>query len=106
MWSELECGGGAVLGPHQDDQPAVPSPLRMEFALVSPEPLTQLAGRLAEAGVPLAEAIVDEAFGHSREGARSDGLVIQINRHEESSTPALRRMSAAVPGGRHPASAG
>jgi catechol 2,3-dioxygenase-like lactoylglutathione lyase family enzyme len=38
MWSELECGGGAVLGLHQDDEPAAPSPLRVELTLASPEP--------------------------------------------------------------------
>ncbi|MDB5067342.1 MAG: hypothetical protein JWM18_3776, partial [Chloroflexi bacterium] len=67
-----ECGGGAVLGLHQDDEPAATAPLRVELTLVSPEPLT-LAGWLAEAGVPQTEAIVDEGDLHARPPDRVGG---------------------------------
>lgn len=65
-----------------DPDAAVPAG-QVALSFVSREPLERPARRLAQEGYRLRRDIVDEAFGRSLVVADPDGLLIQINEHDE-----------------------
>ncbi|MFI6910405.1 VOC family protein [Nonomuraea sp. NPDC050394] len=91
-WAELAApGGGRValhLGPpaHRVCPPEADAPIpagEVALCLVSDEPLGALVARMGEAGIAPLRGVADEAFGRSVVFADPDGLLIQINEHDE-----------------------
>jgi hypothetical protein len=81
MWFELTLGD-AVLALHYVDSLPEQKNQRMMLTFVSNEPLEALVTRLQQQHIK-PEGIVDEAFGRSFRVYDPDGLLIQINEHEE-----------------------
>ena len=81
MWFELTLGD-AVLALHYADKLPEQKGQRLQLTFVSPSPLEDLVARLNRHKVKL-DAIVDEAFGRSFRVYDPDGLMIQINEHQE-----------------------
>ena len=81
MWFEFTLGD-AVLALHKAETLAPPVSHRVELSFVSTEPLENLVSTLQERSIE-ADGIVDEAFGRSVKVIDPDGLVIQINEHDE-----------------------
>ena len=80
-WTELRVQGG-VLALHSGElSPASEGPVALSF--VATEPLESLARKFEKVGLPLYRAINDEAFGRSLTLQDPDGLLIQINEHDE-----------------------
>ena len=81
MWFELTLGD-AVLALHQADALPEQKGQRMMLTFVSTEALEALVARLRQHNIQ-PEGIVDEAFGRSFRVFDPDGLLIQVNEHEE-----------------------
>lgn len=81
MWFELALGD-AILALHLADKLPEQKQQRIQLTFISSEPLENLLTRLEKHRVQL-EGIVDEAFGRSFKVYDPDGLMIQINEHEE-----------------------
>jgi catechol 2,3-dioxygenase-like lactoylglutathione lyase family enzyme len=81
MWFELTLGD-AVLALHKADYVPAQKGQRMELSFVSSEALETLIARWQQNGIE-SDGIVDEAFGRSCRVTDPDGLMIQINEHEE-----------------------
>ena len=81
MWFEMKMGD-AVLALHKAATLPAQGHLRVELSFVSEEPLETLVARIRQPGV-VVDGIVDEAFGRSFRVTDPDGLVIQINEHDE-----------------------
>ena len=82
MWFELTLGD-AVLALHFADELPEQKGQRMQLTFVSTQKLENLFEQLEKQNVEL-EGIVDEAFGRSFKVYDPDGLMIQINEHEEA----------------------
>ena len=82
-WTELKVGDAAVLALHSAEDG---TPGRVELSMVAEQPLERIA-----ALVPLARGIADEAFGRSLVLADPNGLEIQVNEHDRSSTARTKR---------------
>ncbi|QSB16821.1 VOC family protein [Natronosporangium hydrolyticum] len=91
-WVELSGPDGQLAlhraeGMSPPDPPAEPAEAvaagRVTLAFVCPGPLEELAQRLALAGFATRRGIADEAFGRSLVVADPDGLLIQVNEHDE-----------------------
>jgi catechol 2,3-dioxygenase-like lactoylglutathione lyase family enzyme len=83
MWTELKMGD-AILGLHFANPLPKNSGGRMELAFVSDEALEGLVSRLEAAGITLERQITDESFGRSIAVCDPDGMLLQINEHDES----------------------
>lgn len=83
MWTQMTMGD-AILGLHYIETLPEKPVGRVELALVTTEPLEHIVNRLASHNVALYRQISDEAFGRSIQVRDPDGLVIQINEHDES----------------------
>ncbi len=81
MWFELSLGD-AILALHYAETLPEQTGQRLQLTFVSPAPLEDLVSSLNRHNVKL-DAIVDEAFGRSFKVYDPDGLMIQINEHEE-----------------------
>jgi catechol 2,3-dioxygenase-like lactoylglutathione lyase family enzyme len=82
-WSEMGAQGGLV-GLHSAEGGDPPrSPGTVELALVTDEPLEDVARRLDTAGYHH-EPIADEAFGRFLQVEDPDGLVLQVQEHDPS----------------------
>ncbi|GAA1017404.1 hypothetical protein Aple_032850 [Acrocarpospora pleiomorpha] len=92
-WAELAAPGGGLIALHAAHpgppgaEPAEPDTAvpagGVTLCLVSPAPLDDLVERMGEAGVEPVRGVSDEAFGRSVVFADPDGLLIQINEHDE-----------------------
>lgn len=80
MWVELGGERGA-LALHHAPPGSQPSPV--ELAFVAGEPLEKVVERLRGQGYEPATAIVDEAFGRSFTVRDPEGLLIQVNEHDQ-----------------------
>ncbi|MFE0153617.1 VOC family protein [Nonomuraea sp. NPDC059007] len=91
-WAELAADGGGWVGLHvgapagdtPPPEPDAPLPAgAVALCMVSEESLDDLVTRMGEAGVAPVRGVADEAFGRSVVFADPDGLLIQINEHDE-----------------------
>ncbi|MEJ3742540.1 VOC family protein [Actinomycetes bacterium KLBMP 9797] len=91
-WVELAAGDGHIAlhvsaeppRPAQPTDPDEPVPAgRVTLSFISRQPLEDLVRCLAKEGYRPWRDIVDEAFGRSLVVADPDGLLIQVNEHDE-----------------------
>ncbi|RFS80960.1 VOC family protein [Actinomadura spongiicola] len=91
-WAELAASGGLVAlhaarpradGAETAEPDTAASAGAVELCLVSETPLDDLVQRMGRAGIEPVRGISDEAFGRSVVFADPDGLLIQINEHDE-----------------------
>nr|WP_088289074.1 VOC family protein [Kineosporia sp. A_224] len=88
VWADLPATSGS-LALHRAEPPADRGPAGehgpgwCELALVTDEPLGAVHARLVAAGYA-PDAVVDEAFGRSFRVADPDGVVVQVNEHDEN----------------------
>ncbi len=83
MWAELTCGD-ATLALHVADKLPEKPVGRVELALVSQQPLETVVDTLRQNGITRYRDIADESFGRSIMVRDPDGLIIQINEHDET----------------------
>lgn len=83
MWTELTCGDATLALHFADKLPEKPVG-RVELALVSQQPLETIVDMLRQNDITLYRDITDEAFGRSIMVRDPDGLIIQINEHDET----------------------
>lgn len=82
-WTEMAAHGGLV-GLHSAEGGDPPrSAGTVELALVTDEPLEEVARRLDAAGYDY-EPIADEAFGRFMQLVDPDGLLVQVQEHDPS----------------------
>jgi catechol 2,3-dioxygenase-like lactoylglutathione lyase family enzyme len=82
-WSEM-AGRGGLVGLHSAQGGDPPRPAgTVELALVTDEPLEEVARRLSASGYDY-EPIADEAFGRFLQVVDPDGLVLQVQEHDPS----------------------
>jgi hypothetical protein len=82
VWTEMRLGG-AQFALH-GTEPEEYGRQRLGLALMAYRPLEEIKAALQNAGVPIENDIVDEAFGRSLIIYDPDGLPIQINEHDPS----------------------
>lgn len=82
-WVELRLGS-AILMLHRSEHPSSEAPRSIELSFVSAEPLESVLARLAAAGFPTEQPIIDESFGRYVKVPAPDGLMLQINEHDRS----------------------
>ena len=82
-WVELRLGS-AILMLHRSEHPSSEAPRSIELSFVSAEPLEEVLARLATAGFPTDQPIIDESFGRYVKVQAPDGLVLQINEHDRT----------------------
>lgn len=83
VWTELRMGDSLLGLPYSNPLPKNGGG-RIELAFVSDIPLEDLISRLAGAKIALEREITDEAFGRSIAVCDPDGMLLQINEHDES----------------------
>lgn len=83
-WAELDANTGALALHGTESVTGDGAAERIELVLEAHAPLEQIADRLAAAGYPPREGIVDEAFGRSLGVHAPDGLRVQINESDPS----------------------
>lgn len=85
VWAELPAASGSLALHRAEAQPGPRGehgPGWCELAFVTDEPLDAVRGRLVAAGYA-PEGIVDEAFGRSFLVADPDGVLVQVNEHDD-----------------------
>lgn len=82
-WVELRLGS-AILMLHRSEHPSSEVPRSIDLSFVSAEPLEQVLARLAAAGFPTDQPIIDESFGRYVTVQTPDGLALQINEHDRT----------------------
>lgn len=82
-WLELRLGS-AVLMLHRSDRPSSEASRSIELSFISAGPLEEVLARLATAGFPTEQPIIDESFGRYVKLTAPDGLILQINEHDRS----------------------
>ncbi len=82
-WVELRLGS-AILMLHRSEHPSSEATRSIELSFVSAEPLEEVLARLAAAGFPSDQPILDESFGRYVTVHAPDGLVLQINEHDRT----------------------
>lgn len=82
-WVELRLGS-AILMLHRSEHPSSEASRSIELSFVSGEPLEEMLARLAAAGFPTDQPIIDESFGRYVTIQAPDGLTLQINEHDRT----------------------
>jgi hypothetical protein len=82
-WVELRLGD-AILMLHVSERPSSEAPRSIELSFISSAPLEEVVARLAAAGFPVEQPIVDESFGRYVRVSAPDGLILQINEHDRT----------------------
>src|SRR5215470_9974657 len=82
-WIELRLGS-AILMLHRAEHPSSQAPRSIELSFVSAQPLEEVLTRLAAAGFPIDQPIIDESFGRYVQVQAPDGLLLQINEHDRT----------------------